>query len=184
MKWQYSVAILIFCFGCDRSKYETLERDELSKGVRYDSLFGGLYLGMDRQDFRTRCFQMNQRGLFTDGVAAKVRYKINELSSPVTLLFFPDFHNERIFQVPVVLQYDAWAPWNANLSSEALVKEAKELFMKWYGGNPFLEIKSKDKPSLWVKIDGNRRITILQEDDSRVKVMFRDLTVKDNEVKQ
>lgn len=170
--------VLICFFACDKNDYSSLEKTELASGVRKDSLFEGLYLGMTKDAFRKRSFQLNQDSVFTDGAEAKIRYKL-PLKSPATVLFFPQFAEDKIAQVPATIQYDGWAPWNEHLSSDHLVEDVKKLFMKWYDGNEFYEVKANGKPSAWLKVDGNRRITVLATDDSRVKVMFRDLTVKD-----
>jgi hypothetical protein len=182
MKGQFIFVLLVVCCACQTNDYSTLEKRELERGVRNDSLFEGLYLGMSKAEFRARSFQLNQDTIFTDGPSAKIRYKV-KLRSTATLLFFPEFADDKIAQVPATVQYDGWAPWNKELSSENLVEDLKQLFMKWYGGNEFLEVKANDKPPLWLKVDGNRRITVVATDDAFVKVMYRDLTVKDGAIK-
>jgi len=53
------------------------------------------------------------------------------------------------------------------------------LYKKWYSdGNPFLLIKDEKKGTIYVKVDGNRRITIGKYDDMMVKVDYTDLLVE------
>jgi hypothetical protein len=43
--------------GCSpKAKYERRLKHELASGVRYDSLFMGLYLGMPDKDFYNQCW--------------------------------------------------------------------------------------------------------------------------------
>lgn len=172
-----SIILLGFLAGCiSKSPYEQLVADELAKGIRQDSLFHGIYFQMERKAFQERSHQLNREGVFTDGEAAKVRFKILELPDTATFLFYPDFLEDKIYQVQALAEYDAWAPWNKSQNAQALCRDLRGLMLKWYGGNDFIKVESDDKPTLWVKVDGNRRITLAEDDDARVKIFFRDLT--------
>ena len=63
--WVLPVLIAgLIIYGCSpRSKYESRLTHELASGVRYDSLFMGIYLGMSEQDFYTHCWMLNREGL-------------------------------------------------------------------------------------------------------------------------
>jgi len=173
----FFIVLLIALAGCiGKSPYEQLVADELETGIRHDSLFHGIHFQMDRKAFQERSHQLNREGVFTDGEAAKVRFKILELRDTATFLFYPDFHENKVYQIQALAEYDAWAPWNKNLNAQALGEDLRKLMLKWYGGNDFLKVESDDKPTLWVKVDGNRRITLTEDDDARVKIFFRDLT--------
>lgn len=47
--------------------------------------------------------------------------------------FYPNFHDDQIFAMPVFFNYKAWAPWNKELQSDILILEVKALMEKWYG---------------------------------------------------
>ncbi len=170
-----AMAIMI---RCTTSEYDRMEREELSKGIRVDTMFLGLRLGMTSNEFFRQCSELNKKHVVRDGLGMRVQYDVTDLNHPASMNFYPDFRNDQIYQMPVIFSYKGWAPWNKDLSSDKLQMDVVKLFEKWYGGN-FIEIKHPDKGVAYVKVDGNRRITVFKQDDSTVKVIFRDLLSKD-----
>jgi hypothetical protein len=84
--------------------------------------------------------------------------------------------------MPVTFQYVSWAPWNKNLFADSLKEEVLQLYKKWYpGGNEFLKMDDEEKGTIYIKVDGNRRITIGRYNDLQVKVDYTDLSVKEKE---
>lgn len=162
--------------------YESLKKKELAKGQRVDSLFLGIRLGMSSKQFYGYCWEMNKKGLFTDGESnTAVLYQLNkhELNYSASMNFYPEFHQDKIYKMGVSFQYDAWAPWNSHLSSDSLYADVVKLYKKWYSiGNPFIEISDKEKGTIYVKVDGNRRITIGKYNEFYVKVDYTDLLVE------
>ena len=80
--------------GCTpKSKYERKLKHELAKGVRYDSLFLGLYLGMPEKDFYIHCWELNKKGLIRQGSNnTTVEYRMeDELKYPGIMNFYPSF---------------------------------------------------------------------------------------------
>mgnify|MGYP001164647166 FL=1 len=167
---------LFIIFSCS-SEYQKLEKKELSRGIREDSLFQGLYLGMDRQSFFDHCLTKNHERIFKDGILGKIEYKIDELPFPATMFFYPEFKTNKIFKVPATIQYDGWAPWNKELQADKLVEQVIVLLMHWHKGNPFVKIESESKPTIWVKVDGNRRIILFISSEGQVSIIYRDLLV-------
>ena len=172
--------------GCKETVYEQYEatvEKELTSGQRVDNLFLGIHLGMSSKEFYGHCWEMNKKGLFTDGENnTAVLYKLNngELSHPASMNFYPSFYNDSIFQMSVSFQYDAWAPWNKHLLADSLQLEVLKMYKKWYrGGNPFISMEDDKRGTIYVKVDGNRRIIIGKFDDSRVKVDYMDLVVEE-----
>jgi len=51
------------------------------------------------------------------------------------------------------------------------------MFEAWYGKG-FIEINHPQRGSAFVKMDGNRRISIWKEDDQRVRASFTDVPVE------
>lgn len=170
----------LLIIGCSpRSKYERRLKHELKSGVRYDSLFLGLYLGMPNKDFYTECWKLNQKGIIKQGSNnSTVEYELREeFDSPVTINFYPIFEQDKIFEMPVQYIYNGWAPWNKTLSSDNLQKDVLKWYKKLYG-NDFMEVEHPKRGKAYIKLDGNRRITIFKEDDMYVWAIFTDMLVK------
>jgi hypothetical protein len=166
--------------GCSpKTKYERMLKHELASGVRYDSLFMGIYFGMPEKDFYTHCWNLNKKGFIKQGDSnTTVRYELkNELKYPGSMEFYPKFNQGKIFEMPVRYVYNGWAPWNKELSSDKLEVELLKLYEKTYGGG-FIEVKHSVRGSAFVKINGNRRITIFKEDDLHVWAVFTDMLIK------
>jgi hypothetical protein len=166
--------------GCSpRAKYDRMLKREMARGVRYDSLFLGLYFGMPEKDFYGRCWQLNHRGLIKQGesnTTAELQLK-NELTHEAVMDFYPKFNQGKIAEMPVTFKYKGWAPWNKTLSSDNLLVAVQKWYEKLYGGG-FIKVKHPIHGTAYTKIDGNRRITIFKENDLRIWAVFTDLTVK------
>jgi hypothetical protein len=170
--------------ACDqRSPYEKLLAQELATGERHDSLFYGLSLGMTTKDFFEQCYKKNQEGSFFQGEGT-VKYPMkNELPFPATMNFYPKFQDKKIVEMPVTFIYDAWAPWNKRLFADSLQLDVKNLFEKWYGTG-FIRTEHPKLGVAFVKIDGNRRIVLVKEDDKTAKALITDMSVEQTEEAQ
>ena len=177
------IPLLVFvCIisGCSpNAKYERLLKHELASGVRYDSLFMGLYLGMPEKDFYTHCWELNRQGLIKQGMRnMAVEYQLkDQLKYPGTMDFYPEFIKGKISEMPVQFLYNGWAPWNKKLSSDSLQVDVLKWYEKQYGEG-FIEVKHPKKGIAYVKINGNRRISIFKEGDIHVWAVFTDMQVK------
>jgi hypothetical protein len=169
----------IFSACTPKAKYERMLKKELASGVRYDSLFMGLYLGMPEKEFYTRCWILNGEGIIKQSPRnMSVEYKIkDELKYPGTMDFYPEFVDGKIYEMPVRFIYNGWAPWNAKLSSDSLQLDVLEWFKKMYGPG-FFDVKHSVRGTAFVKINGNRRISIFKEDDMYVWAVYTDMLVK------
>lgn len=170
----------LIIFGCSpRSKYDRMLQDELASGVRHDSLFMGLYFGMPQKDFYTHCWMLNREGVIKQGTGnTTVEYELkDELKYPATMDYYPDFVQKKIFEIPVRFMYNGWAPWNKELSSGKLQLDVLRLYEEIYGEG-FIKVKHSKWGMAYVKIDGNRRITIFKQDDLHVWTVFTDMLVK------
>lgn len=172
-----SASILTAC--TPKAKYEHMLKSELGSGVRYDSLFMGFYFGMPEKEFYLHCWNLNKKGLFRQSSNnTTVEYETkNELKYPATMNFYPKFHGGTISEMPVRYVYKGWAPWNKKLSAENLQMDVLAYYKKVYGGG-FMEVRHPKKGSAFVKMNGNRRITIFKEDDLHVWAIFTDMLVK------
>lgn len=183
MKIVFMVSVMVaglMIYGCSpRSKYEQRLKKELASGVRYDSLFMGIYFGMTEKNFYTHCWMLNSDGLVRQGSTnTTVEYDMkDELKYPASMDFYPVFVNGRIYEMPVRFFYNGWAPWNKKLSADSLELDVLEYYKSIYGEG-FIEVKHPKRGLAFVKIDGNRRITIFKEDDLHVWAVFTDMLVK------
>ena len=179
VKWLCLAMVLLLINSCksDTTKYDDLASRELATGIRKDSLFMGIRLGMTKKDFYIHCWDLNKKGIFTDGAGSMtVLYKMkSELKHPATMNFFPDFQENKIFKMRVTFRYDAFAPWNKNMMADSLRTDVLNLYKKWYGGNDFITVADSVKGTIFVKVDGNRRIVVGKHDEAQVKVVYTDL---------
>jgi hypothetical protein len=173
------------CGDTDLRAYKKLVKKETESGKRVDSLFFGIRFGMTSKEFYAHCWELNKKGILTDGLNnMAVLYKLNrnELKHEASMNFYPEFYENKIYKMPVTFQYVSWAPWNKNLFADSLKEEVLQLYKKWYpGGNDFLKMDDEEKGTIYIKVDGNRRITIGRYNDLQVKVDYTDLSVKEKE---
>lgn len=181
------IAVIGIAFGmvscgeeAPKTLYEKMEREALKSGKRYDSLFFDLKLGMSRQDFFIRCSELNKDSVLYMGMGGKPEHHLkDELKHSARMVFYPDFYEEKIWNMPVKFTYDGWAPWNEDFSATNLRERVKNEMMEWYGGNEFIEIPHPTDTVALVKIDGNRRILLERESvGTYVTATFTDLTVE------
>ncbi|HUX55897.1 MAG TPA: hypothetical protein VMV77_02910 [Bacteroidales bacterium] len=181
LNWTLMIVISGFIIsGCSpRSKYERMLKHELASGVRNDSLFLGLYFGMPEKEFYTHCWNLNQKGLIKQGETnTTAEYELkDELKYPALMDFYPNFMKGKIFEMPVSFKYKGWAPWNNKLSSDNLEIDVLNWYEKVFGKG-FIQVKHPTHGTAYVKINGNRRITIFIEDEMHVWAVLTDISVK------
>ena len=172
---------IIFAGCSPKERYDRKLEKELASGVRHDSIFMGLYLGMADKDFYSHCWQLNRQGLIRQGSSNMTVEKVldKELAHPATMNFYPEFGSGKIIQMPVRFAYNGWSPWNEELSTEKLREDVLRWFKSHYGRG-FIDVEHPDRGLAHVKIDGNRRITIYQDGEVYVWAVFSDMTVMNN----
>ncbi len=136
----------------------------------------GLSLGMTEQEFYKHCYKLNRDSLVKQGSAnMSVQYDINEeLEYPATMNFYPKFHDGEISEMPVRFIYNGWSPWTKELSASNLAKDVKHWYEDIYGKG-FVTVEHPMKGEAYIKVDGNRRITIYIENDLYVWAIFTDM---------
>ena len=180
-----NIWLLVFLASCNDPdhQYKSLVNNELKSGRKVDSIFFDIKFGMPSKDFYLYCWNMNKKGIFTDGVNNQyVLYKLpkGELKFPATMNFYPDFYNGKIVAMRVLYQYDAWAPWNKQLFADSLILDVLHMYQHNYkNGNPFIHIHDDNRGDIYVKVDGNRRIVIGKNNDMVVKADFTDLITEE-----
>lgn len=172
--------VIFVVLGCGKHPYVEMEERELASGKRYDSLFLGLSFGITSKQFFDQCWSLNKEQMITQGPGNNtVQYQIETgLKHPAVALFYPGFdRNGLVYEVPMTLSYEAWAPWNKHLVADSLQLDALSLLEDWYGKG-FVEISHPSGKTAFAKVDGNRRISISKVDDREIKILFTDLTAE------
>lgn len=185
MRFKLLIFILfISLLSCSESEYSKLVKTEMAKGIIHDSLFLGMKLGQTQKEFFDKCWKLNNKGIVAQGPSNKfVQYKLpikegDGLKHTITMLFYGIFNEDRIMTgMNMQFSYDAWSLWNKSLQSDQLIPVVKDSLKTWFPGNEFLKVEmEKGKAELFVKIDGNRRVTIKPLDEAKiVKAQIDDL---------
>lgn len=155
----------------------------MAKGIVHDSIFLGLKLGQSKKEFFDTCWKLNEERVVTNGADGFVKYVLpdrggDDLDQSITMLFYGIFNKENTMTgMKLQFSYKAWSLWNKSLQADQLQLGVKDTLKNWYPGNDFIEVNiAKNQTRLWVKVDGNRRITIKPLDDDRiVKAQIDDL---------
>ena len=161
--------------------YEGVLEQEMARGVRYDSLFYGLYFNMPSEQFFEHGFNMNRQGIFfqySGQQKIKIEYP-DEFSYPVEFVFYPLFEKDVIRGLEGYYSYTAWNGFNKAYFAENLQLELVKKLEEWYGGRSFLKLTDPSSLSgdVYVKIDGNRQISLSNSfDHHRVEILFTDLS--------
>ena len=167
------------CKKAEQRSLDEVEKQELAKGIRNNTLFLGLSFGMTQKEFFAVCWDLNKKGTLreaTGNMAAAYQLDKGELNQPVEMTFYPKYIDDKISEMPVRFHYKGWAPWNEDLQSNKLIVEVKKLMEKWYGTGGFFISPLREGGKGIVKVDGNRRIVITIDSESEVLVMLSDLT--------
>jgi len=179
IKWVVlAVIAALMIGGCTPAKkYERELKRGLASGVRYDSIFRGLSLGMTEYELFDICWKLNKDSLVRQGLSnTSVQYQMkDELKYPATMDFYPVFVDGKIVEMPVRFIYDGWSPWNREESATKLALDVKRWYEGIYGKG-FITVKHPFKGEAYTKIDGNRRITIYIESDQYVWGIFTDMS--------
>jgi hypothetical protein len=172
-------SVMLFLVGCSFLLSCEKFRSEANNSKSTDSLFLGIFLGMDRKAFYDYCWEQNRKKVFVHGPGNQsVQYKLeDQLTEPVSMQFYPTFHEDKIFEMPVTFNYESWAPWNKKYQADSLLQEMVPLFKRWYGED-FRKLDHPTMGPVFYKIDGKRRINLFRKDDQYVQAVFTDLKVE------
>jgi len=181
IKGSFLFGILLLC-AC-QSEYSKLVKKELASNVKNDTLFNTLRFGNTRKEFYEICWDLNKKGIATHGENNNYvkKYLVPKDSvhklKIIKMLFYARFDSsDKITAMDIKFSYSAWAPWNKTLQADNLFPVVQDTILKWYPGNPFIEVKK----GLLVKIDGNRQIQISKESEKDIAVLIENLAYKYN----
>lgn len=138
-----------------------------------DSIFFNLHFGMTRQAFYDSCWALNKTGHFMQGGNnLSVQHEItSEFGTPVNMNFFPNFSEDRLYQMPVMYNYQAWAPWNRELYSDTLIRKIITKYEREYEVK-FTEDTTADGRPAFYNYTGPRKILLTIQDEQYVKVLM------------
>ena len=171
------ILIVLLTTNCEqKSEYQKLVDQELRSGVRNDSLFLGYYFGMTRDEFYEISWALNKEGTLVNGAGAEVVEYLDNLKFAATRAFYPEFKEEKIVQIPVVYSYNGWSPWNRQTFSDSLILDLKNQLTDEFGGQFLAKFDSTSGTNTYVQVQGNREIRLTESSESKVTVLFTDLT--------
>lgn len=168
--------ILVQCNGEDKSEYQLEVEQELAKGVRNDSLFLGYYFGMTRKQFYDHSWKLNKQEVIRNGTGAEILQYVDGLKADAQKIFYPEFKDEKIVEMPVTYSYHGWSPWNRHLWADSLKYDLKSYLENKYE----ITFKELEDPTsgevFFYQISANKEIRISEVDQSKVRVRYIDLT--------
>jgi len=168
-----------------KSDYTKYVHRELATGIANDSLIFDMYMGQTRKQFYDRCWDLNKQKVVHQGSGANVKLTLppdekHPERGGLLVYFYGAFDEEKIMRgMNFTYSYRGWSPWNENLGSDSLLVALKDILLRQYGGNPWLDVDLENitnKTS--VKIDGNRQFLMYTMDERQVKVKISDLNHK------
>lgn len=189
---------IIFCLliltpflACEvESEYSKLLKKELKSGKSFNDLVLGLKIGQTKDDFYEICADLNKKKLITSGARSLypeyILYPKDSVENgkKIRMSFMGIFDDDRIMKgMDIRFNYYSWIAWREEYNSDNLINEIKDTLQLWYPGNNFIEIDLKlDSKNnfAYVKIDGNRQITMYKIDGRDVAVIIEDLSEKIN----
>ena len=167
------MAVVVVCMiGCNGKSF-------FAEKPNTDTLFLGVSLGMEKKAFYDSMWKLNKDQKLMQGPAnQEVEFILTEdVKGPVRMRFYPSFHEDRIFEMPVLFTYESWAPWNRQYQSDSLLTDVLQLFKKWYGPE-FKIVQHPTQGDVYVRRDDNRRINLFIRDDQFVQAIFTDVKVE------
>jgi len=184
--WMIIGVVLCLLSSC-KSDYEKLVQSEMASGETYEDLMFDLKMGQTKKQFYEQCWELNKNQQISQGPTNEnVLYLIPTEQIPsdtnkVEMLFFGIFDDDDVMRgLRQRFFYTAWSIWNKQMQSDKLIEKVKEYYQVKYGGNEFMELDLglDGKARGFVKVDGNRQITVYQKDHKEVGGRIEDLRYK------
>lgn len=171
------ISICLIALTCEKERnYESWAKKELNSDVVNDSLFMGYYFGMSKDEFYDHSWKLNKKQLVTNGGSnMSIKKELDALDYPATMLFFPEFKDNKIAKLLVRYRYNGWAPWNKEMDAEHLKEDIFDYYKKKFGIE-FKKIEHDGQQKI-ISIRGNQEIEMTTEHDNSVILEYRDLRV-------
>jgi hypothetical protein len=181
--------ITLGLMGC-KSEYQQYVEKELASGITQDSLIFGMRMGQTKKEFFSTCWELNRQGIVYQGNGNRTARHItgrdaegNYSPDSKDMLFYGIFDDNDIMRgMEITYSYIAWALWSPDKQSDSLLVHLRDIYLREYPGNDFIQIDLKElKSPALVKIDGNRQILMYPKNKKDVVVKIEDLNYKLNE---
>jgi len=170
---------IIFVTCSDQYDYATELEKEMSSGQRNDHIVLDIDFGMERQAFYDYCWKLNNDQKAGQGpLNRSVKVELEDFDKKAHMLFYPNFKDDRIIEMPILFAYEDWSPWNKDSFSNKIIFEVRDLANKWYNIELKLVKDSTGYPG-YVSVKGNKRITLTIQDDHYAKLLVTDLSAMD-----
>jgi len=175
----FSLTIL----GC-KSEYEKMVDRELKKNVKEDSLFFNYRLGESKDSYHEKSWDLNHNKIVVQGRSYTfMKYVFQDPKTPekqndFAMEYTGGFNKERkLNNMKVIFSHVLWVPWNEDYHASQLLPRVLDSIERWYGGNEFVkyELKNDTIPSIYVKVDGDRRFRAYVENTQDIIVKIDDL---------
>lgn len=170
-------------FGC-KSEYEKMVDRELKKNVKEDSLFFNYRLGESKDSYHEKSWDLNHNKIVVQGRSYTfMKYVFQDPKTPekqndFAMEYTGGFNKERkLNNMKVIFSHVLWVPWNEDYHASQLLPRVLDSIQRWYGGNEFVkyELKNDTIPSIYVKVDGDRRFRAYVENTQDIIVKIDDL---------
>lgn len=173
------------CVETPEKQYKKWEEQEFGSGIRYDSLFKGLYFGMKHETFRNYCYFKNtvEHDFKMQGANTSwLESKIDEMDYPAAINFYPVFDKGVITEMNALIYYKDAVFNDGVFERDSLLLDVLNLMKKWYG-HDFIKIKSPHayQDDVYVSVRGNRRISVFPPLTTEVRVWMVDLYARKEE---
>jgi len=102
----------ILLYSCEKNyNYEDVVKTELESGKIYNHIILDIDFGMTKNDFYDYCWKLNNEKKAGQGPTNRtVKVPIDEISKEAYMLFYPNFSDDQIVEMPILFEYDDWAP--------------------------------------------------------------------------
>lgn len=130
-----------------------------------DDIEKGVYFGMEKEDFFTHCWDMNQAGETHHGTIGNMVMYMDSInySPKVVINFYPKFIEDKISEMPMIFYFNAWAPWNTKeLSQDSLQRQVVNYFEKKYEMT-FDKLESKPGFDIYYKAVGPLKVRVYKD---------------------
>ncbi len=181
----WAVVVVSVVVGC-KSDYTIAVERGLASGISHDSLVLGMYRGMTKKGFYDHCWQLNKKEMVHQGSGNQYAlYPYRDVSRSgdsvsIEMLFYGIFDEQDTMRgMDMIYAYPGWSPWSTQFQVDDLVDHLKWLYERDLGGNPFFALDlGLEEVKAFIKIDGDRQITIYPKTERQVAVKIEDLHYK------
>ena len=170
--------MLIVAGACNNTAqvdYKKLVDEQRSSGLVDNRIVLDIGFGMSSQEFYDYCWQINKEGLASQGPKNRtVQVEIEDLSKPGYMLFYPNFEDDKIVEMPILFGLHDWSPWNEESFGKEFIFEIRDLVEDWYSIELQLAIDTTGYPG-YIGINGNKKAALTVQDDQFVKLIVSDM---------